>query len=48
MTLEEDLQRQIQELSNEVMGLRERLAILENCLKRLTNAITSSYNAPSE
>jgi uncharacterized protein YeeX (DUF496 family) len=39
MNLEKDLQRQIQELSREVMSLRERVAILENLLQKLIDRL---------
>jgi uncharacterized protein YeeX (DUF496 family) len=39
MNLEKELQRQIQELSREVMSLRERVAILENLLQKLIDRL---------
>jgi hypothetical protein len=41
MTIEKELQRQVYELSKEIMSLRERLAILENLLQKLVKVVDS-------
>ena len=41
MTPEKEIQRQVNELSREVMSLRERVAILENLLQKLVKVVDS-------